>query len=95
MTAASFTMTSATAAFTTADLGRIVALAGAGAAGVTLYAGISAINNSTSVSLFTAATTTVSAANLIIADTYTADGLHPTSYGAQIASTGISGASII
>ena len=70
------TLTSATAAFTSADLGRDVNMAGAGAAGAVLTGVITTINSGTSVTITTQAGTTVSGARCAIAP-YTTDGLHP------------------
>lgn len=72
------TLTSATANFTSADLGRDVNVAGAGAAGAVLTGVIMAVNSATSVTITTQAATTVSAAQCVIAP-YTTDGLHPSS----------------
>lgn len=91
----SFTLTSATANFTTADVGRIVAIAGAGTAGATLYTSISVRNSATSVSVFASGITTVSGASLTLGDYYTVDGTHPTSYGHSQAAAGIVTTNII
>jgi len=87
VTSATNTLTSATGAFTTADIGRAVWIAGAGAAGAVLAVTIMKINGGTSVSLSAAASTTVSAASATVADAYTMDGLHPHTYGAVQAAT--------
>lgn len=76
ITNGSGTLTSATANFTSADLGRDVNVAGAGASGAVLTGVITTINSSTSVTITTQAATTVSAAQCAIAP-YTTDGLHP------------------
>lgn len=80
ITNGSGTLTSATAAFTSADLGKDVNVAGAGAAGAVLTGVITTINSGTSVTITTQAGTTVSGARLAIAP-YTTDGLHPTVVG--------------
>lgn len=59
MTASSAVLTSATAAFVAGDVGRQVTVAGAGAAGVDLVTTIAAFTNGTTVTLATAASTTV------------------------------------
>jgi hypothetical protein len=80
-TSASTTITSATAAFTTGDVGRQIVLVGAGSAGA-VYAGTITVRNSaTSVGVDTTIGTTVSAASLTVADSYSLDGLHPSGYG--------------
>jgi hypothetical protein len=58
------TLTSATASFTSADIGRSVTVAGAGLGGVVLTARVSAVGGSTSATLDTNASTTVSGAAL-------------------------------
>lgn len=60
MTAASATLTSATAAFTAADVGGTAIVVGAGAAGATLETTIAAFIDATQVTLTVAASTTVS-----------------------------------
>jgi hypothetical protein len=82
MTSGQQTLTSATAAFSNAaDLGRQVTVAGAGAAGALLVATIQAVASATSVTLNSAAGTTVAAAALMVADSYAAtDGVHPRGY---------------
>lgn len=62
ITAADTTLTSATAAFTSADVGRGVTVAGAGAAGADLVAEIASVTNGTTVELNVAAGTTVTGA---------------------------------
>lgn len=75
---AGLSVTSATAAFTTTDLGRLAIVAGAGTSGG-LYIGIiTRINSATSVfSAQNAISTTVSGASLKIIDPVTFDGTHP------------------
>lgn len=68
ISATSTTLTSATAAFTSADVGRAVVVAGADGAGMPLGATISAVTNSTTVTLDRAAVTTVSGASLKLYD---------------------------
>lgn len=58
----SSTLTSATAAFVSGDVGKRVYVAGAGASGATLRTTISALTNSTTVTLGAAASTSVTAA---------------------------------
>lgn len=70
------TLTSNTAAFTAADLGTVVYVAGAGAAGAALIATIQTINSGTSVTLSANAGTTVSGAATGLG-AMTIDGLHP------------------
>jgi hypothetical protein len=76
ITSAATTLTSATASFTSADLGRDVIVAGAGAAAADLTAVITVVTNGTTVTLGTAAGTTVTAATTVIG-AITSDGLHP------------------
>lgn len=77
----STTITSATANFTAADVGRKIFLAGAGSAGG-LYGGVIAqVNSTTSVGCATATATTVSGASLTVSDPYTIDGIHPSVNG--------------
>lgn len=66
ITAASTTLTSATAAFTSADVGRTVSVLGAAPASGPLYTTIASVTNSTTAVLSAAAFATVSAATLII-----------------------------
>jgi hypothetical protein len=67
MTATSATLTSATANFTAGDVGKLVQVRGAGAAGADLNTTISGFTNSTTVTLTVAAGTTVSAATAVYA----------------------------
>lgn len=80
ITNGSGTLTSATANFTSADLGKDVNVAGAGAAGAVLTGVIMAVNSTTSVTITTQAGTTVTGARGVIAP-YTTDGLHPSGVG--------------
>jgi hypothetical protein len=88
-------VTSATAAFTSADLGRAIVIPGAGTSGG-LYQGIiTVINSGTSVSVTgQTATAIASGATVTIADTFTRDGLHPDSWGYIQAATAIVPASL-
>jgi hypothetical protein len=70
-------VTSATAAFTSADLGRRISVAGAGAAGITLHTQIFNVNNATSVTVIDQAGTTVTGTTAQIGDDITRDGTHP------------------
>jgi hypothetical protein len=79
-TGASTTLTSATANWTSADLGLDVVVAGAGASGAALTAQILVVNSSTSVTVDNACSTTVSAAQCMIGPS-TLDGLHPSTGG--------------
>lgn len=74
------TLTSATGAFTSADLGRRVAVMGAGSAGAVLSATIRTVNSGTSVALSGNAATTVSGATAGIG-IWTSDGVHPSRTG--------------
>lgn len=60
ITASDNTLTSASSAFTAADIGKKISVAGAGAAAATLVTTIASINSATSVELTAAASTTVS-----------------------------------
>jgi hypothetical protein len=77
----SSTLTSATAAFTSADVGLAVAVTGAGAGGTIMNATILGVTNSTTVSLDTNSSATVSAATAKIGQIYCYDGTHPSTYG--------------
>lgn len=89
ITSGTVTLTSATAAFTSADVGQSVRVAGAGAAGATLSTTIASVTNATTAVLTGApAGTTVSAASLAIG-VYTADGTHPTTTGHGVIGAGI------
>jgi hypothetical protein len=61
MTSGSATLTSATAAFTSGDVGKYVMVTGAGTSGAPLYGTVSSYTNSTTVTLSLNAATTVSA----------------------------------
>lgn len=63
MTAGSTTLTSSTAAFTSADVGRSVSVAGAGASGNQFNSTIASVTNATTAVLTFAASTTVTAAS--------------------------------
>lgn len=62
MTASSATLTDSSATFTSADVGKLITVVGAGAAGVDLSTTISAFGSGTSITLTAGATTTVSGA---------------------------------
>lgn len=87
-TATSTTVTSATGAFTSADVGVGINIAGAGAAGATLKTTISSITNSTTVVLALAAGTSVNPATMKIG-AMTNDGLHPLTPGNVVAAAAI------
>jgi hypothetical protein len=76
ITTGTATLTSTTANFTSADIGKCVIIAGAGAAGVDLVGTILSINSSTSVAITQVASVTVSGATCVIG-AWTADGVHP------------------
>lgn len=79
------TLTSVTAGFTSSDVGLYVHVIGAGAAGVTHYAYITAVNSATSVTLHIPAATPVSGAAAGIGSrALVPDGIHPTGdYGSN------------
>lgn len=78
MTSGSTTLTSATAAFTASDVGRLVRVFGAGTAGANLGTSITAYNSPTSVTVNTAAGTTVSEARVLVSHSgIVSDGIHP------------------
>lgn len=79
-TSGQYTITSATANFTSADQWRDIIVAGAGTAGADLKTQIAAINSTTSVTVTAAAATTVTGQTGVIGP-YTADGLHPATMG--------------
>lgn len=88
------TLTSASGPFLATDVGTAVNVAGAGAAGVSMYATISTYNSATSVSLsgnasttVTGATTTVGSANYRIANNHI---YNATSYGISTDAFGVS-----
>jgi lysophospholipase L1-like esterase len=78
---ASGTTVTGTAAFTSADVGRTITLAGAGAAGALYVGKIKSVTNSTTVIVVTAPSTVVSGAALKVGDFYTQDGIHPEPVG--------------
>jgi hypothetical protein len=88
MTSTGTTLTSATGAFTSADRGRDIIVAGAGAAGADLIAVITTVTDSTHVVLSVAASTTVSGATTLIAP-ITCDGLHPFTYANLLIATAV------
>lgn len=81
-TASSFTITSATGAFTSADLGRTITIPGAGAAGATFQGVIATVNSATSIVVSASPSTSLSGASATIASTWTRDGTHTDSYAA-------------
>jgi hypothetical protein len=89
MTNGASTLTSATAAFTSADVGKAVALTGAGAGGTIMNATILGVTNATTVSLDTNASATVSAATAKIGGIYVYDGTHPSTYGHLMLKTAV------
>jgi hypothetical protein len=80
MTSGSGVLTSATAAFTTADLGKIAVVMGAGSSGGILWGYITVYTSATQVTLDHNAAATVSAAAATV-DGVTGDGLHPIGAG--------------
>jgi hypothetical protein len=73
-------VTSATASFTSADIGRTVAIAGAGVAGATYYGVIKSVSNATTCAITNAnpqASVSVTGAAMSIVDVYTEDGTPP------------------
>jgi hypothetical protein len=72
------------AVFTDTDLGRLVYIAGAGAAGAAYYDMIQKRNSATQVNPVANAGSTVSAATAIIGDGNTLDGTHPAPYIATL-----------
>jgi hypothetical protein len=72
-TATSTTFTSATANFTAKDAGKEITIVGAGAAGATLVTTISAVTNSTTITLGASASTSVTAATFRTARWFTLD----------------------
>ncbi|WNT44923.1 esterase [Arthrobacter phage AbbyDaisy] len=91
MTSGSNTLTSASAAFTSArDLGTTVLIKGAGPTGTDLFTNISVVNSATSVTVINSAGTTVSGAQaglgLMVIPT---DRTHPTAGGAKRIAEGI------
>lgn len=78
MTSGTVTLTSATAAFTAADVGQSIYIAGAGAAGAALVTQIKTVANATTITVEGGtASTTVSGATVYIG-VPTTDGVHPT-----------------
>jgi lysophospholipase L1-like esterase len=75
-TAAGYSVTSATAAFTQADVGRKIRIVGAGTAGVDYFGTISSVSGS-AISLTSPTPTAVNPATIYLADSNTADGIHP------------------
>ncbi|WP_328858775.1 hypothetical protein OG579_08485 [Williamsia herbipolensis] len=76
ITANNTTVTSVTGAFTSADVGASVNIAGAGASGAMLSTYIKSVTNSTTVVLQGTPVTAVSAAAMAV-DVYAVDGVHP------------------
>jgi lysophospholipase L1-like esterase len=76
------TVTSATANFTAADVGRTILLAGAGTAGGTYATTITAVTDASTAVMTYNPTTTVTGARLAIG-VYTTDGVHPSATGAK------------
>lgn len=81
-------LTSATAGFTNADLGRAVFLAGAGASAGDYYSIIQKINSATSANPNLNGTTAVTVGLATIGDSFTLDGTHPSPYGHTQMATG-------
>lgn len=80
MTSGSTTLTSASAAFTAADVGKSVRILGAGSAGGALATNIASVTNATTAVLGGGAGTTASGATAYI-DVLTTDGVHPSQGG--------------
>lgn len=72
-TASSATFTSATGGFLATDVGKEIRIAGAGASGATLVTTISAVTNTTTVTLAATASTTVAGATYNVARWFTLD----------------------
>ncbi len=89
MSMGSITLTSSTAAFTSADLGSIVTVAGAGTSGALLVTTVAGVSSGTSAQLATSASTAVSGATVKINVAGTKDGLHPSSPLAIVTSAAI------
>ncbi|NKZ63114.1 hypothetical protein GTG23_00850 [Rhodococcus hoagii] len=92
MTVGSRVLTSATAAFTSADLYKPVTVAGAGASGATLSGFIGAVLSATQVNLSTAGNTALNAATAVTGATAgigtpTTDGVHPSAITHAILAT--------
>ncbi|WP_018762424.1 SGNH/GDSL hydrolase family protein [Arthrobacter sp. 135MFCol5.1] len=81
-TSGNLSITSATAAFTSADIGRTVLMAGAGAAGAPYSAVITGVTNAMTAVMDRAPGTTVAGSRLAIG-VYTVDGTHPSGTGAK------------
>lgn len=92
-TTAGSIVTSATIAFTAADLGRTIIIPGAGTA-AGLYVGtITRVNSATNVNVLANTVTAIGAnAAITITDTFTQDGTHPTWYGAAQAAQSVTAA---
>lgn len=84
MTTGTTAITSATANFTNADIGRTIQIAGAGSAGALLLATIKTITSSSAITVGSAASTTVSGVNASVYDAFTQDGTHPQSYACTL-----------
>jgi len=85
-------ITSATANFTAADTGRMVALSGAGSGGSTYYGVIRAGGDATNAyisTLYPAASVAVTGATMRIVDAYTEDGVHPSYLGHAAMAAGV------
>lgn len=82
-TASGATVTSATAAFTSADRGRAISVAGAGTAGALLISKINAVFSATAIGFQSASPTAVTAATVKVYDAPTIDGIHPSQLAHQ------------
>jgi hypothetical protein len=94
ITSGAATLTSSTAAFTSADLGAGVLIAGAGAASADLLTNIIKVTSATSVVVATNASTTVSGASLKVG-VPTTDGLHPAGHMHQRSANAIPRAAML
>jgi lysophospholipase L1-like esterase len=88
MTSGTSLLNSATANFTSADVGKAVSLNGAGAAGAVYQSIIRQVNSATQVLMNSNAGTTVSGATFGIG-VKTFDGVHPNQYGAALCAGGV------
>lgn len=81
-TAGGYTITAASGAFSSADLGRTITIPGAGAAGATYQGAIATVNSATSIVVALAPSVSLSGTAATVASTWTRDGTHTDSHAA-------------
>lgn len=89
VTGTNSTVTSATANFTSADLGHAIRIVGAGPSGATFTSWITSVTNSTTVVLNASTSTAIPGGTTAQIGGYTDDGLHPNKPAVDLMSTAI------